>query len=41
MKETVYYNDKDVLAKMAEIQCLNKNGKEMLVEHTPLAQYNN
>ena len=38
MKEDVYYNDKDVLAKMAPIQCLNKKGKEMLVEHTPLDQ---
>ena len=38
MKEAVYYNDKDVLAKMAPIHCLNKNRKETLVEHTPLAQ---
>ena len=39
MKEKVYYcNNKDVLAKIAPIQCLNKNGKETLVEHTPLAQ---
>ena len=41
MKEAVYCNDKDVLAKMAPIQCLNKNGKETLVEDTPLAQYYN
>ena len=41
MKEAVYYNDKDVHAKMAPIQCLKKKGKEMLVEHTPLAQYYN
>ena len=32
MKEVVYYKDKDVLAKMEPIQCLNKNGKETLVE---------
>ena len=38
MKEAVYYNDKDVLDKMAPIQCQNKNGKETQVEHTPLAQ---
>ena len=38
MKEVVYYNDKDVLAKMAPIQCLNEKGKETLVEHTPLTQ---
>lgn len=38
MKEAVYYNDKDILAKMAPIQSLNKNGKETLVEHTPLDQ---
>ena len=38
MKEAVYYNDKDVLDKMAPIQCLKKkNRKETLVEHTPLA----
>ena len=38
MKAIVYYNDTDVLAKIALIQCLNKNGEETLVEHTPLAQ---
>ena len=38
MKEKVYYNNKDVLAKMAPIQYLNKNGKETLVEHSPLSQ---
>ena len=38
MKEAVYNKDKDVLAKMAQIQCLKKSGKETLVEHTPLAQ---
>ena len=38
MQEVVYYNDIDVLAKMAPIQCLNKYGKEMLVENTPLDQ---
>ena len=38
MKEAVYYNDKDVLAKMAQIQYLNKSGTETLVEHTTLAQ---
>ena len=38
MKEAIYYNDKDVLAKMAPIQCLKENGKETLVEHTLLAQ---
>ena len=38
MKEAVYYNDKDLLAKMAPIQCLNKNENETLVEHTQLDQ---
>ena len=38
MKEAVYYNDKDVLPKMAPIQCLNKNGKETQVGHTTVAQ---
>ena len=38
MKEEFYYNDKDLLAKMAPIQCLKENGEEMLGEHTPLAQ---
>ena len=38
MKETVYYNDKDLLAKLVLIQWLEKNGNEMLVEHIPLAQ---
>ena len=38
MKEAVYDNEKYVLAKMASIQRLNKNGKETLVEHIPLAQ---
>ena len=38
MKQAVYYNDKDVLAKMAPIQCQNINGKETLLEHTPLVQ---
>ena len=38
MKEAIYYNDKDVLAKMAPIKCLNIKGKETLVEHTPLAK---
>ena len=38
MKEEVYYNDNDVLAKMAPIQCLNKYEKETLVEYTPLSQ---
>ena len=38
MKQVVYNNDEDVFAKMAPIQCLNKNVKETLVEHTPLAQ---
>ena len=37
MKETVDYNDKDLLAKIEPIQCLNKSGKETLVEPTPLA----
>ena len=32
MKEAVYYNDKYVLAKMAPIQCLNKDEKETLVD---------
>ena len=40
MKEADYFNDKDVLAKMTPIQCLNKNGKETVVEHTPLSQAN-
>ena len=38
MNEAVYYNDKDVLAKMAPIQWLKENRKETLVEHTLLAQ---
>ena len=38
MKEEVYYNYKDVLDKMAPIQCLVENGKETLVEHTQLAE---
>ena len=38
MKETFNYNDKDVLGKMTPTQCLNKNGKEKLVEHTPIDQ---
>ena len=38
MKQAVYYNDKDVLAKMTPMQYLNKNGKETLLEHTPIAQ---
>ena len=37
MKEKIYHNDQNTLAKMAPIQCLNKNGKETLVKHTPLA----
>ena len=41
MKEAVYFNDKDVLAKIAPIQCLNKNRKETLVEHTPPPQFYN
>ena len=41
MKEAVYYNDKDVVAKMVPIKCLNKNMKETLVENTPLAQSHN
>ena len=38
MKETIYYNDKDVLAKMEPIPCLYKNGKEMLVAPIRLDQ---
>ena len=38
MQESIYFNDKDVLAKNAPIQCLNKNGKETLVESTPVDQ---
>ena len=38
MKEGHYCKDKDVLAKMAPIQCLKENQEEMQGEHTPLAQ---
>ena len=37
MKETIYDNDNDVLAKKEPIQCLNINAKETLEEHNPLA----
>ena len=37
MKGTIDYNNKDVLAKIAPIQCHNKMGKKTIVERTPLA----